>query len=102
MNIPEQATVLVRISPEVIAKFWARTRDGTRTTIEWGEPDAEGFHNPIFTVDPNDNIVDAALATLRAEVKGLDRTIILGGRGFGQVHEPTRQAVLALIDEIDL
>jgi hypothetical protein len=40
-----------------------------------------------------------AMAALRFEIEALDHTVVLGGRGMGEIHEPTRDAVLALIDK---
>jgi len=37
------------------------------------------------------------MTDLRAAVEGLTGTVVMGGRGIGTIHEPTRAAVLALI-----
>ncbi len=52
--------VKVRMSRELVERFWARTDDGARVTVEWGEPDAEGFHEPIFTRHDDDKLVPPA------------------------------------------
>jgi len=53
----EQAFRKVRMSPEFMEQFFVRDSEGNRVSVEWGEPDADGFYVPIFSVDYEDNIV---------------------------------------------
>ena len=54
-----QGIVRLRMSREIVEKFWMRADDGRRVTVEWGEPDAEGFYDPVFTAsdDPDWTLV---------------------------------------------
>jgi hypothetical protein len=52
---PQDRWRLVRVGTEALSQFGTRTEDGRRITAEWGEPDALGIYEPIFTAatDPN-------------------------------------------------
>jgi len=52
----------VRISVEVMDKFFTRDHAGNRLRVEWGEPDAEGFYTPTIHVDYTDNPLRDRLA----------------------------------------
>jgi hypothetical protein len=57
---------LVRVWPGVFdAPFGARTEDGLKLTVNWGEPDAEGIWEPVFTAtDDGSRIVREDRPTL--------------------------------------
>ena len=62
-------TVLLRVTPEAIETLFTRDHDGNRLRVEWGEAGADGFHDPVISVDYTDNIHaadKATIATLRA------------------------------------
>jgi hypothetical protein len=40
---------LVRVSPEFLDRFGARTELGDKITAVWGEPDSYGVYEPVFT-----------------------------------------------------
>jgi len=42
----------VWIAEGVFEKYSARTAEGWPVTVEWGEPDADGFYSPVFTEHP--------------------------------------------------
>ena len=56
------------VSSEVIESGFVRTWDGAAITVEWGEPDAEGFYEPVFTRHDDDRLgeLDAAWAEVEA------------------------------------
>jgi len=67
-------TVLLRVTPEAIETLFTRDHDGNRLRVEWGEAGADGFHDPVISVDYTDNIHaadKATIATLRAALDGL-------------------------------
>jgi len=72
-------TVLLRVTPEAIETLFTRDHDGNRLRVEWGEAGADGFHDPVISVDYTDNIHaadKATIATLRAQYAAqLNRTI---------------------------
>jgi hypothetical protein len=41
----------VLVAPEIFDDMFVRTSTGQRLSCDWGEPDAEGFYAPTFTVD---------------------------------------------------
>ena len=47
-------------SPELIAAMSTRDAEGNRLSVEIGEPDADGFYTPRFTVHYDDNLVERA------------------------------------------
>jgi len=53
-------TVNVRMTREVLEEMWTRDHLGRRVRIEWGEPDAEGYLTPTFTVDLDDPLAQDA------------------------------------------
>ena len=42
----------VWVAEGVFERYTARTAEGWPVTIEWGEPDADGFYSPVFTEHP--------------------------------------------------
>ena len=65
-------TVLLRVTPEAIETLFTRDHDGNRLRVEWGEAGADGFHDPVISVDYTDNIHaadKATIATLRAALE---------------------------------
>jgi hypothetical protein len=70
---------LLRVTPEAIETLFTRDHDGNRLRVEWGEAGADGFHDPVISVDYTDNIHaadKATIATLRAQYAAqLNRTI---------------------------
>ena len=90
-------TVKVRMTQEAIEHLFTRDHLGNRLSIAWGEPDAEGFHEPIISVDYTDNLVTAALTALRARVEGMAAPHDTDGAEM--VGTLDRAAVLAAIDE---
>ena len=52
----------VRISPVVMAEMATRDNDGNRLHVDWGEPDADGFYDPVISVDYTDTLQPAAPA----------------------------------------
>ena len=51
--IPE-GTRAVLFSEGLMERMFTRTEDGRRLTIEWGEPDADGFYTPRFTASEDE------------------------------------------------
>lgn len=51
----EPTTRNIRVTPEVMDRWWTRDADGNRLRVEWGEPGADGFYTPTITVDYTDN-----------------------------------------------
>jgi hypothetical protein len=45
-------------SPELIAAMSTRDAEGNRLSVEIGEPDADGFYTPWFTVHYDDNLLE--------------------------------------------
>jgi len=41
---------LVRCSIDLLATWGTRTEQGEEITVEWGEPDADGIYEPVFTI----------------------------------------------------
>jgi len=65
---------MIRVTPEVMDRWWTRDHDGNRLRVEWGEPDTAGFYEPAISADYTDNIHaadKATIATLRAALDGL-------------------------------
>jgi hypothetical protein len=50
--------VNVRMERVVWEMMAFRTDEGYRVTVDWGEPDEEGFHNPTFTMHSDDRLID--------------------------------------------
>ena len=44
-------------SPEFLATYFTRDAQGNRLSVEIGEPDADGFYTPCFTVHYDDNLL---------------------------------------------
>jgi hypothetical protein len=49
-------TRLILASEDLLATWGTRTEDGARITAEWGEPTAEGWYEPTFTVHADDTL----------------------------------------------
>ena len=45
----------IRVSKEFAELCWTRDDKCNRISIEWGEPDRDGFHTPVFTTHYEDN-----------------------------------------------
>jgi hypothetical protein len=70
----EQAdgTRKVLMTPEFMERFFSRTEDGRRVSIDWGEPDDEGCYVPTLTATEDDFYRQAAVgAELDALVAAL-------------------------------
>jgi hypothetical protein len=52
-TIPE-GTRAVLFSEELAAELFTRDADGRRLTVEWGEPDTDGFYTPTVTASEDD------------------------------------------------
>lgn len=50
----EQGARLIRASENLLDHWGTRTERGERITAEWGEPDALGIYEPVFTVHTDD------------------------------------------------
>lgn len=57
---PQDRWRLVRVSTDLLSQFGTRTERGERITAEWGEPDAEGVYEPVFTVHADDRLCSGA------------------------------------------
>ena len=77
--VTEYPSAKVRVSPELMAEWthW-RTLDGALVTCSWGEPDAEGYFEPVFTRRPDGwlaqkeaEAAQRALDDVRAKVERL-------------------------------
>ena len=42
----------VWVAEGVFEQYAARTAECSPVTVEWGEPDADGFYSPVFTEHP--------------------------------------------------
>lgn len=71
---------MVKITPEALAQIFTRDERGNRIIVDWGEPDEEGFRNPSFTIDYNQNLVVDELRKFRSAVSLLKQPI-LGKKG---------------------
>ena len=61
-------TLKVRMSREFAYQLFVRDAHGNKLTVEWGDPDDEGFYNPVFSVDYDDNVtavLEQEIATLK-------------------------------------
>ena len=47
----------IKMSPELMDQLATRDIDGNLLTVDWGEPDDEGFYCPTISVDYDDNIL---------------------------------------------
>jgi len=65
---------MIRVTPEVMDRWWTRDHDGNRLRVEWGEPDTAGFYEPAISVDYTDNIHAADKATIATLRAALDAT----------------------------
>lgn len=76
---------LIRASEELIPQWGTRTNDGRRITAEWGEPDAEGIYEPIFTVTDDGMVIiplwryEMLLAAVNEAVKPTGEHRLLNG-----------------------
>lgn len=85
-------TVKVRVTTEVLEAMFTRDYLGNRLRVDWGVPDADGFHNPTIAVDYADNLVTAERARIAEAVRGLPPMMPSTDRWVG------RAAVLALLE----
>jgi len=80
-------TVLLRVTPEAIETLFTRDHDGNRLRVEWGEAGADGFHDPVISVDYTDNIHAADKATIatlngiidlnNADIRDRDESLVM-------------------------
>lgn len=50
---PPPGTRLVLVQEDALSQFGTRTEDGARLSFEWGEPDENGWYNPLIVrTDP--------------------------------------------------
>lgn len=52
-----EEVIKVRMSKDLAEHLFTRDDKGNKLTVEWGEPDEEGFYNPIIHIDYDDNIL---------------------------------------------
>jgi len=85
LNVPPQVRVpegrrLVLVGEDVLAQWGTRTESGMKITAVWGEPDENGWYDPIFTVtDDGKSIVNRveleqmamAVMQTRAEIRNV-------------------------------
>ena len=67
----ERATRKVLMSPEFMASFATRDDLGNRLLVNWRQPDADGWWEPIITTVYADNLLAAERARIAAGVKAL-------------------------------
>ncbi len=94
--------VKVRMSRDLVEQFWARPADGARVTVDWGEPDAEGFHEPVFTRHDDDRLVPAAALAEREETIRLLRARVALLRARVALVERREVAALAEREALDV
>jgi len=78
----------VLISPAVMAEMATRDNDGNRLHVDWGEPDADGFYDPVVSVDYTDTLQPAAPA------EGLDVRIALWEATIAAHYAEDHQSVM--------
>jgi len=61
--------IKVRMTRELVEELFVRTADGRAISIDFGEPDAEGFHEPVLHTSE-----DAFYHSLSAEQRALATT----------------------------
>lgn len=49
MPLPPPGSRLILASENLLEYWGTRTEDGSRITVEWGEPDENGWYAPVFT-----------------------------------------------------
>ena len=62
----------VKMTKEFAEQIFVRDGKGNKLSVEWGEPDDEGFYVPTVSVDYDDNIVarlEVRIAELKAELQ---------------------------------
>lgn len=90
---PPEGTVKVLMTPEVMEQMWSRDHLGRRVTIDWGEPDEAGFHEPTLSVALDDpaaqDLADGqALRLLREALAGKDAFVrVYTPEGSHDLHE---------------
>lgn len=57
----EFASRKMRVSPEAMEQWFSRDSQGRRVHVEWGEPDDEGFYDPVFSVYKGDPVLFVTL-----------------------------------------
>lgn len=59
---PPKGTRLILASENLLDEWGSRTEDGYAISVEWGQPDRNGWYTPTFSVDYTDrlNVVDPA------------------------------------------
>jgi hypothetical protein len=62
----------VHVSTGFLLWFGTRDDNGNRITAEWGEPDEDGFYEPMFTKHLDTSLQDAERARIRGAVEALD------------------------------
>lgn len=85
----------VRISPELMTQWASRDSYGNRVYVDWGEPDSEGFYEPVFSVHLDENIVADELRSLQVEIDALKQPV-LGLKG-GIARMDVEQLITARI-----
>lgn len=89
----------VLVSP-VLMREWA-TRDAhcNRISVEWGEPDAEGFYEPVFTTHMTDNPTTALRAALDKATRALGGFLWLGNNLHNSDTETFRDMYRAALGD---
>jgi hypothetical protein len=64
---------MVRMTSEFMVTLATRDIDGNRLSVDWGDPDQDGFYKPTISVDFEDNPIADLLKALEeiATCKGL-------------------------------
>jgi len=68
----------VRMTKEFAEQIFVRDGEGNKLSVEWGEPDADGFYNPTCLVDYEDNIIAQLkdeIETWKAENEDLTKAV---------------------------
>lgn len=64
---------LIRVSADLLDLFGTRTEDGRRMTAEWGDPDADGIYEPVFTATDDGMTLIPVAELTRLRTTFLDR-----------------------------
>jgi hypothetical protein len=86
-------TRLILASENLLEQFGTRTERGERITAAWGEPTADGWYEPVFTVHTDDRLDDLDAAWAAAEAALPDGwSLVVTVNRWGTRAEYTRRA----------
>ena len=80
---------LIRAVPEVLEQWGTRTERGERITVEWGEPDAEGIYEPVFTAHTDDRLEPELTEERLAAVLPHALSSLTEGSDYDMAPEPS-------------